>query len=147
MKTIIQGIIIAVLAIGFFACKEDPKNLKKPTKTTFVKKEIKADTTKIDSAAIVKPKKVVTETLPPKPEDKYFLIAGSFQSIENAEIFKAQLVEEGFDAQVIERASGPNVDFYKVAYKSFYDKTEALAALRTARNVEMKNDVWLLVKR
>lgn len=143
MRKLLSVFAIVALILGA-GCKDEPA--KKPQKpvTTVVEKKVVADTAKIEE-----PKPVVKEVEPepPKPADKYFLIAGSFANRQNADVFVTKLINEGYNAQVIERPGGPNGDFYKVAYKSFYDKQEAYAELRTARSDQGRDDVWLLVKK
>ncbi|MBR8538161.1 SPOR domain-containing protein [Carboxylicivirga sediminis] len=144
MRKLLSALAIVALLIGA-GCKDEPaKKPQKPVKTAVVEKKVVADTVKKEE-----PKPVVKEVKPepPKPADKYFLIAGSFASRNNADVFVAKLIDQGYNAQVIERPGGPNGEFYKVAYKSFYDRKEAYAELRTARNNEGRNDVWLLVKK
>ncbi len=138
-------VILSVFALLTGAgCKDKPsKKPQKPVKTAVVEKKVVKDTTAVDT---VKSKPVVKEVEPPKPADKYFLIAGSFANKKNAEIFKAKLVAEGYQSVIIERPHGLNGEFYKVSYKSFYDRKEAFAELRTARYSEGRDDVWLLIK-
>lgn len=135
--------IIAVVGLLVtVGCKDKPtKKPQKPVKTAVVQKPVVKDTVK----KVVEEPKVKPD--PPKPADKYFLIAGSFASMDNANVFKTKLIADGYNAQVIERPGGPNGEFYKVAYKGFYDRKEAYAELRTARNSEDHSDVWLLVKK
>lgn len=80
------------------------------------------------------------------PDDKYFLIAGSFQDRDNAEKFKAELESQGYEAKIIVRETGPNQDFYKVSYKSFYDRNEAFKELSKEKQQPNNEHVWLLIK-
>ena len=144
MRKLSNVLIIAALFIGA-GCKDKPaKQPQKPVKTEVVQKKVVKDTVKQE---VEKPevKEVVPE--PPKPADKYFLIAGSFAKEHNANVFKSKLEAEGYQAQVIERPGGPNGEFFKVSYMSFYDKKEALSELKTARNNAGQEDVWLLIKK
>jgi cell division protein FtsN len=144
MRKLTTSLAIIALLLGA-GCKDKPsKQPQKPVKTAVVQKKVEKDTLQKE---LETPKVEETIPEPPKPSDKYFLIAGSFEKQHNAEIFKAKLVADGYDAQVIERPGGPNGEFYKVSYKSFYDRSEAYTELRTARNNEGRNDVWLLVKK
>ncbi|MBK3518939.1 SPOR domain-containing protein [Carboxylicivirga marina] len=143
MRKIITSLAIVALLIGA-GCKDKPaEKAKKPVKTAVVQKKVEKDTVKKE----VKPEIKEVEPEPPKPADKYFLIAGSFAKRHNADVFKSKLMADGFNAQVIERPGGPNGEFYKVSYKSFYDRKEAYSELRSARNNEGRDDVWLLVKK
>ncbi|WP_439181750.1 SPOR domain-containing protein [Carboxylicivirga taeanensis] len=135
----------AILALLIVGCKDKTaKTPQKPVKTAVVEKQVVADSLNNET-----PEPVVEEVQPepPKPADKYFLIAGSFASRHNADEFVTQLTNEGYNAQVIERPAGPNSDFYKVSYMSFYDRNEAFAELRNARDIEGRDDVWLLIKK
>nr|WP_321450127.1 SPOR domain-containing protein [uncultured Carboxylicivirga sp.] len=145
MKNIFHALFILGIIASLGACKEKSKQQAQKPQTKVVEKPVvdtlEADTLKkVAEVEIEKPE-------PPKPADKYFLIAGSFQSRENAEIFKLRLEEQGYSSNIIERRRGPNNEFYKVSYKSFYDKNEAFAELRQARNAEGRDNVWLLVKK
>ncbi len=86
------------------------------------------------------------EPVPQEP-DKYFLIAGSFSSQDNAESFKKELSDKGFNSQVIMRNWGENSDFYKVSYMGFSDKKEAINIMEQERTQPGKEDVWVLVKK
>ncbi len=144
MRKLLTALAIVALLIGA-GCKDKPeKKTKKPVKTAVVEKKVVPDTVKQEE---LKPVVEEVQPEPPKPADKYFLIAGSFTSRHNADVFVAKLIDEGFNAQVIERPGGPNGEFYKVAYKSFYDRQEAYTELKMARNSEGRDDVWLLVKK
>lgn len=140
MKNICNTLIISALILGLFACGN--KSKEKPAKpiTTVVQKPVK-DTVKVDTL-----QQTVEEVFVPI-ENKYFLIAGSFQSRENAESFKSKLEQQGYESSIIERRSGPNNEFYKVSYMAFHDRKEAYKELRKARNSTENYDTWLLVKR
>lgn len=87
------------------------------------------------------------EPIEPAEPDKYFLIAASFQKQSNAESFKNQLNDKGFQAEVITREWGPNSEFYKVSYMGFSDRKEAIERMQQERNQPDKEDVWVLVKK
>ncbi len=145
MKNIISMMLVIGLITLVSSCKNTPEKQAQKPQTKVVEKPVK-DTLAVDTLKKVAEVEV-KKPEPPKPDDKYFLIAGSFQSRENAEIFKLRLEEQGYSSNIIERRHGPNTEFYKVSYKSFYDKNEAFAELRRARNTEGKDNVWLLVKK
>ncbi len=140
MKNICNTLIISALIFSSFACGN--KSKEKPAKpvTTVVQKPVK-DTVKVDTL-----QQTVEEVFVPI-ENKYFLIAGSFQSLENAESFKSKLEQQGYESSIIERRSGPNNEFYKVSYMAFHDRKEAYQELRKARNSAENYNAWLLVKR
>jgi cell division protein FtsN len=128
----------ALLVIGV-ACKDK----KEPPKKEPVKKVAPAP--KPDTIA----KKVEEPEPEPVPQEpnKYFLIAGSFSSQGNAESFKKDLTDKGFNSEVIMRNWGKNSDFYKVSYMGFSDKKEAINKMQQERTQPGKEDVWVLVKR
>ena len=144
MKKLLTFLSIVALLTGA-GCKDKPsKEPQKPIKTAITENKIAKSTSAADTLKI---KPVVQNEEPPKPADKYFLIAGSFADRNNAEEFKTELVADGYQSLVLERPQGPNGEFYKVSYKSFYDRNEAYSELRTARNSEGRSNVWLLVKK
>ncbi|WP_083631242.1 SPOR domain-containing protein [Labilibacter marinus] len=134
--------ICIVLSITFVGCgkkKEEPKK-KVKQETIKPKPVVNKDTVKV----VEKPKPVV---VPPKPDNKYFLIAASFVKEANAIKYKDELKEQGFDSEVIVRSRGVNQDFYKVSYKGFYDKDEAFKELALEKRNSQYEGVWLLIKK
>jgi cell division protein FtsN len=101
---------------------------------------------------------VVKDTLPPvpepepepeiieKPQNKYFLIAGCFEVEENAYNFRDALVQQGYDAEIVNIPDGVYSTFYKVSYKGFSDRTEAFEQLAIERSQPDKENIWLLIK-
>ncbi len=146
MNKFASALLILGFAISFTSCKDKPKEKPQKPVTKVVQKAVK-DTLAVDTLKKVAVKKEVKKVEAPKPADKYFLIAGSFQSKRNAEIFKTRLEKEGYSSSVIERRSGPNTEFFKVSYMAFHDRKLAYAELRKARNTEGRDNVWLLVKK
>ena len=131
-------LILMIFTLGFISCG---KKKKEP------KKEVKRE--------VVKPIVVKKDTIPPtpepiiieKPDNKYFLIAASFERESNAISFKNSLIEKGLDSEVIVRNTGRNKEFYKVSYKGFVDKKEAYQELSIEKKQPEHEDVWLLVKK
>ncbi|WP_163711962.1 SPOR domain-containing protein [Mangrovibacterium lignilyticum] len=122
-----------VFALLFSSCKDKPKSLP----AEMVKQPVKDTIATPVQAAPVAPA--------PKPEDKYFLIAGSFLKADLAEAYKTELEHQGYQSQVVQRNWGPNSEYFRVAYKAFHDKSAAYNELNIAINEEGKT-VWLLVK-
>jgi cell division protein FtsN len=145
-------LIAGALLFSFNACK-DKKPEKKPVKKTVVHQPVVDSGRIADSLRRVAEQQraleeaAAEEAARLKAAQKYFLIAGSFQSMENAEKFRKELEQQGYESEVIVRKTGPNTDFYKVSYKAFVDRDEAFAALREAKNQPNNEAVWLLVKR
>lgn len=73
-----------------------------------------------------------------KEVPEFFLIAGSFKTIKNAEAVKNELLEEGYMTEVIE-----NQGYYRVSIANFSDKQEALKELHRLRR-QLDRSVWLL---
>lgn len=130
----------ALLIIGV-ACKDK----KEPPKKEPVKKVAPAPKPDTLAQKVEEPKPE-PKPVPQKP-DKYFLIAGSFSSQDNAESFKKELTDQGFKSEVIIRNWGENSDFYKVSYMGFSNKKEAINKMQQERTQPGKEDVWVLVKR
>ncbi|MBI9063566.1 MAG: SPOR domain-containing protein [Marinilabiliaceae bacterium] len=149
MRKIVHYLVILAFLVSYSACKNKPaKEPQKPVNKTVVQKEIKKDTSAIDSARLAQAKlEAAKKVEPPKPADRYFLIAGSFQDRAMAESYKSQLEKEGYDARVLERPNGPNNEFFKVSYKGFHDRKEAYRALRDARRSGEREGVWLMVQK
>lgn len=135
MRKIAFSLLVSAFFIG--ACKEKPKQVPQELLKPVVKEEPKP----------------VEEVVAPEPEvvepvvvDKYFLIAGSFRTLEQAQAYESYLIQtEGYSTQIVQRSYGPNSEYYRVAYKSFSDKADALTELEHEREIEGK-EVWLLVK-
>ncbi|MBN1952578.1 MAG: SPOR domain-containing protein [Bacteroidales bacterium] len=70
----------------------------------------------------------------------YYLIAGSFKTIKNAEISMQELIDDGFAAEVV--PMGENI---RVVVGTFYDRKEALNELRRLRR-QIDQSIWLLEK-
>ncbi len=134
-------IIIVLFSIGFYSCKSKKEEPKKQVKREVVKPPVAPKDT---TPPVVEKEEVVEEVI--APENKYFLIAGSFSNEKNAEILQSKLIQQGFDSEIIVRRRGVNQDFFKVSYEGFYDKKEALAALKREKQLPNKEDVWLLIK-
>ena len=149
MRKIVHSLVILTFLVSYSACKNKQANEpQKPVKKTVVQKKVEKDTSTIDSAKLAQAKmEAVQKPEPPKPADRYFLIAGSFQDRAMAESYKSLLEKEGLQARVLERPNGPNNEFYKVSYMGFHDKKEAYAALRAARRSGEREGVWLMVQK
>ncbi len=146
MKKLYVFLIAGVILLSFNACdstKNKPKT--KPIKKTVVHKPLVDSARLADSLALIEAQRIA-EAEAAQPDDKYFLISGSFHSMANAEKFQQELQAQGYNSEVIIRKTGPNTDFYKVSYRSFYDRDEAYNALRQEKKIPNNEMVWLLVK-
>ncbi len=149
MKKLYVFFISAFLILSIGACNSGKKKPeKKPVKKTVVHQPLVDSAKLADSLAKIAEQKVA-EPEPEiiKPDDRYFLISGSFKSMKNAEKFQKELRAQGYNSEVIIRKTGPNTDFYKVSYKSFHDRDEAFNALRKEKNMPNNETIWLLVKK
>ena len=150
MKKLYVLLIAGSLLLSFNACNSDKKKPeKKPVKKTVVHQPLIDSARLADSLALVEAQKIAAaeaEAKAAQPDDKYFLISGSFHSMANAEKFQQELQAQGYNSEVIVRKTGPNTDFYKVSYRSFYDRDEAYNALRQEKKMPNNETVWLLVK-
>jgi cell division protein FtsN len=150
MKKLYVLLIAGSLLLSFNACNSDKKKPKnKPVKKNVVHKPLVDSARLADSLALIEAQRIAeaeAEAKAAQPDDKYFLISGSFHSMANAEKFQQELQAQGYDSEVITRKIGPNTDFYKVSYRSFYDRDEAYNALRQEKKMPNNEMVWLLVK-
>lgn len=70
---------------------------------------------------------------------KYYLVAGSFKKRENAVNFREELLDKGYDSELIGERNG----MHAVSYASFQNKSRAKEELQRLRNEEGLQ-VWLL---
>ena len=82
-----------------------------------------------------------------QPQDKtqngFFIIVGSFSSMENAKNFRQTLIYEGFNPIIVQSETG----FYRVTVDSFNNETDARRRLLQIRESYPKYaDTWLLIK-
>jgi len=98
---------------------------------------------KIQQATFVIENPLPTITLNVAKEVKnYHIIAGAFRNPLNAQKKVRQLIEQGYDAQIL----GVNKwNLTPVSYASYSDKLEALKGLRTIKH-SVTSEAWLLVK-
>lgn len=74
----------------------------------------------------------------------YYVIIGSFQSLDNAFNFRSQLMNEGFVPVILESEIG----FYRVSIAAFNEEQPTRARISQIRaQYPVYNDVWLLKKR
>ncbi|MCF8363438.1 MAG: SPOR domain-containing protein [Prolixibacteraceae bacterium] len=69
----------------------------------------------------------------------YVLVGGSFSHPDNARQLQAEMIKKGFNAEVIEHKSG----LYRVTFDSYFDRDEALNAMRTYRSEHPESNVWV----
>lgn len=77
------------------------------------------------------------------PDFNYYVIIGSFQSLENARNFKTQLIAQGFVPVILRSEIG----FYRVSVAAFNDEMATRERIsRIRQQYEQYSDVWLLKK-
>lgn len=119
---------------------------KEVEKKQVLREVVKQPVIKKDSIPPI-PKPVKEPEVVKLPDNKYFLIAGSFSIEQNAIAFKNKLIEQGYDSEIILHYKDKNSKFYKVSYKAFYDKEEAFNQLAYERKQPNNENVWLLIKK
>ncbi len=70
---------------------------------------------------------------------KYYLIAGSFKSLENARKLRAELTGSGFDPQILQTRNG----YFRVTLSSFQNRNVAIRELQRIRK-GLNRPVWIL---
>jgi len=75
------------------------------------------------------------------PRDYNYIIGASFITLSKAEEVKNQLLEQGFNEAMIINSDRER---YRVAYKSFPTKEEALKELERLKKETNKSDLWIL---
>ncbi len=74
----------------------------------------------------------------------FFVIIGSFSSIDNANRYKQELIPQGFNPIILHSETG----YYRVCVNSFMDETAARQRVQQIRNDFPKYaDTWLLIKK
>jgi len=101
---------------------------------------IDENTDKKDALFYSKPEEEKQEEQP-KPEfSKFYIIAGSFKQIENAEKFAEEIRAKGYNTEIIE--SGENL--IRISIYTFTDETLALKELYKLRQKADLKSVWIL---
>jgi len=140
------------LNFGFlFAGKSDNHRNKENEKIVFGKRRIiKQDTVKdiekiIDNAT--KKEVALFYNEPEKKYDeniisgtnKYYLVAGSFKKLDNAQKLKTDLLNDGYDPQILKTKNG----YYRVTLSSFNNRNIAIRELERIRK-DLNRTVWIL---
>ena len=71
--------------------------------------------------------------------DKYYLVAGSFKRLENAQKLRAELSASGFDPQILQTRNG----YFRVTLNSFQNRIIAVRELQRIRK-GLNRSVWML---
>jgi cell division protein FtsN len=98
-----------------------------------------------------KPVIIKSEKITLSPEDQaafgnnsYYVIVGSFSSLENAGKFKQELIQKGFKPSILQSETG----YFRVSVDSYADETAARNRVHKIRTDSPKySDSWLLIKK
>lgn len=108
------------------------------TKTSGAKKEASNVIVREERITVVQEPGVAVEP------GKYYVIIGSFKSIDNAKKYKSQLIIDGFNPTLLQNENG----LYRVAVGIFMVETPARDKIGSIRAQFAKySDVWLLVQK
>ena len=96
------------------------------------------------------PVEIVVRTEKVKPIDQsdrtmsgYYVIIGSFRSLDNAKNYHADMVKRGFTAEILENEAG----LYRISAGGYDEESAARAKIAEIRaTYEEHEDVWLLVR-
>lgn len=157
MKKVIFLTLIAVLGLG--SCKSTKKSATTPytpptqqtaaptapPKVFTVPEKQETTPVKAEEKPVTMRKEAITFTQPEEQnQNSYFIIIGSFSSMENAKNFRQTLLSEGFTPIIVQSETG----YYRVTVDSFAEETSARARLLDIRNTYPKYaDTWLLIKK
>lgn len=132
----------AVIAI-ISACKKAPEPVETIKKAEFIAEATVTDSILNEETEVQEEIKMnIVNNL--NPNDKYFIIIGSFINKTLANKYVEQLNNKGKNGIVITRYHGANTEFHRVACQSFTNKQQALSALETERY--STPNAWILVK-
>jgi cell division protein FtsN len=150
-KALIFSIIVG---ITLFSCKTTKKSARNPYEPATSQTTTQP---KIFTVPQSKPKEV-TEEVPvttrqesftfTQPQDQnqnsYFIIVGSFSSLDNAKRFRQTLSGQGFSPIIVQSETG----YYRVTVDSFDNEPAARTRLLQIRqNYPQYADTWLLIKK
>lgn len=74
-----------------------------------------------------------------KEKAPYVLVGGSFEHLGNANVFLNKLINDGHQAEIIVMENGN----YRVIVDSFFDKNEAIQAMKSYRSAHAGSMVWV----
>ena len=139
--------------------KEEKKEAPEPIEDTYKKllEELKSETENLQAADVPENKELTSQPIENKTTTspvivkndtpvnaaitpKYYIIAGSFQNLENADKFVSELKQKGFDANI---AGTNKYNHYRVYFSSFNNletATKQLAIIRKEENAS----AWIL---
>jgi cell division protein FtsN len=88
------------------------------------------------------PEPTYQEPVPTRSTDKYFMIVGSFQNQNLANLYAEKIKQMGYQSQVMDASNG----FYRVSAKSFSNFKQGVSEIDNFRS-SVTPRAWLHVKR
>lgn len=100
----------------------------------------------IDTTPILPEETMVIEEPEPQPmtgygNDRYFMIVGSFQNQNFAEVYAEKIQEMGYQSQIIEASNG----FYRVSARSYNNFQKGVSEIEQFRS-SITTGAWLHVR-
>jgi cell division protein FtsN len=149
-------IFIFIIGIALSACKSTKKATKNPyepattsSSTTSTKIFTVPQNNQTDNTTAEKPystrKEAITFVQPEQQnQNGFFVIVGSYSSLENANKFRTTLIGEGFNPVIVQSETG----FYRITVDSYTNESAARTRLMQIRqNYPQYGDSWLLIKK
>ena len=149
-------VLIFIIGIAFSACKSTKKASKNPyepattsSTTTSTKIFTVPQNNSTENTSSEKPystrKEAITFVQPEQQnQNGFFVIVGSYSSLENANKFRQTLIGEGFNPIILQSETG----FYRVTVDSYTNESAARTRLMQVRqNFPQYGDSWLLIKK
>ncbi len=148
-------LFVLIIGVALASCKSSKKAAKtafepavQQTTTAqpkvFQVPEVKeAPVTKDDKPISVRKESFTFTDQGDQNQNSFFIIVGSFQSMDNAKNFRQTLMSEGFTPIIVQSETG----FFRVTVDSFTSEAPARARLLQIRQSFPKySDAWLLIK-
>jgi cell division protein FtsN len=149
-------ILIFVIGIALSGCKSTKKASKNPydpattsptttsTKIFTVPQNNPADNTSAEKPYSTRKESITFVRPEEQNQNGFFVIVGSYSSLENANKFRQTLIGEGFNPIIVQSETG----FYRVTVDSFTIESDARTRLMQIRqNYPQYGDSWLLIKK
>ena len=161
---ILAGLLIVILLLAYVFYNDlFPSKIATTQQTKTEATQIKSDTSNVDqeedttTAEDTVEQKVVADKIETQTEKRkalyyeepkatsesnktFYIIAGSFNKMQNAEKLKATLVKEGYKPEIL-TVEGP---VFRVSMYSFTNRNRALQELSRLRDQNKERNIWLL---
>ena len=132
----ISSFFIIVCAFLICSCQTTKRTMQRDT-ASIVEENSKTEIT-------VRTESVKPVDQPDKTMFRYYVIIGSFRSLENARQYRTDMVKKGFTPEILENENG----LYRISVGGYDEENAArakIAGIRTA--YDEHKDVWLLVRK